>query len=85
MKASPSPCNGVLLEKPTLTRIINNSLPFTAHYNSLPYSQELTTGLYPEPDETSPNPCTIYLYNPFSYYASIYAKVFTMIYFLQIF
>jgi hypothetical protein len=39
----------------------------------LPYSQELATGFYPEPDESSPQLPIPYLYDPFKYYPPIHS------------
>jgi hypothetical protein len=41
--------------------------------DSLPRSQELTTGPYPESDLSSPQLPTLFPKNPFYYYVPIYA------------
>jgi hypothetical protein len=39
---------------------------------SLPRLQDLSTGHYPEPDESDPQHRILYLYDPFYYYFPIY-------------
>jgi hypothetical protein len=46
---------------------------------SLPYSEEPSTSLYPEPDKSSPYHTTLRLYNPFLYYLPIYILVFLVV------
>jgi hypothetical protein len=52
---------------------------------SLPCSQDLATGPCPEPHASSPRFKTVLPKDPFQYYLFIYAQVFRVISFLQVF
>jgi hypothetical protein len=52
---------------------------------TLPCSQGPATSPYPEPHESSPNPTTLLSKDPFEYYTTIYALVFQVVSFLQVF
>jgi hypothetical protein len=49
---------------------------------SLPRSQEIAAGPYPQPDESSPYHLLLFVKDSFKYYLSTYAYVFFMVFIL---
>jgi len=52
--------NVVLIEKLIIIQLVKKFPHFIETEGSLPYSQELATGPYPEPDESSPHLPTLF-------------------------
>jgi hypothetical protein len=61
----PTPRSRVLLEKLTVIQPVKKSPAFMETEGSSPRSQQPATGPYPEPDESSPHPPTLFSEDPF--------------------
>jgi hypothetical protein len=59
-----TPWSNVFLKKLIVAQIVKKSPPFTKTESLLPCSQEATTGSYPEPDESSQHPHTLFRQGP---------------------
>jgi len=75
------PCNIILLEQLTVTQLFRDSPLFMESEGSLQCSQEPATGLYPQPNASGPH---ISL-RPILILIHIYAFVFRVVSFLQVF
>jgi hypothetical protein len=77
-------CSGVKFTSNTVEQSVHSQAD-TAFYmtGSLPHSQNPIIGPCPASNESSPNPPTLFLHDPFSYHFPIYTYVFRCASFLQ--